>query len=92
MQNYVDLRRRFTSPHPCNDHHSNAVPSELLTLDRSNSNHIKCAIALMHGLRSDTNQLVHAVEAGFSAAAYLKVASTTISCLAQSYRRLAVGR
>lgn len=44
---------------------------ELLTLDRSNSAHVKCATALMHGLRSDTNNLMHAAEADFMAAAYL---------------------
>ncbi|WP_008308094.1 DHH family phosphoesterase [Leptolyngbya sp. PCC 6406] len=43
----------------------------LLTLDRSNSTHVKCATALMHGLRSDTNQLMHAAETDFMAAAYL---------------------
>nr|WP_309224611.1 bifunctional oligoribonuclease/PAP phosphatase NrnA [Halomicronema sp. CCY15110] len=43
----------------------------LLTLDRSNSTHVKCATALMHGLRSDTNNLMHAAEADFMAAAYL---------------------
>jgi nanoRNase/pAp phosphatase (c-di-AMP/oligoRNAs hydrolase) len=44
---------------------------ELFTLDRSNSTHVKCATALMHGLRSDTNNLMHAAEADFMAAAYL---------------------
>ncbi|NER82147.1 MAG: bifunctional oligoribonuclease/PAP phosphatase NrnA [Leptolyngbya sp. SIO1D8] len=44
---------------------------ELLTLDRSNNTHVKCATALMHGLRSDTNHLMHAAEADFMAAAYL---------------------
>lgn len=43
----------------------------LLSLDRSNSKHVKCATALMHGLRADTNQLMHAAEADFLAAAYL---------------------
>ncbi|MDA0673160.1 MAG: bifunctional oligoribonuclease/PAP phosphatase NrnA [Cyanobacteria bacterium] len=43
----------------------------LLTLDRSNSTHVKCATALMHGLRADTNQLMHAAEPDFMAAAYL---------------------
>ncbi|HEY9736572.1 MAG TPA: bifunctional oligoribonuclease/PAP phosphatase NrnA [Trichocoleus sp.] len=43
----------------------------LLNLDRSNSKHAKCATALMHGLRADTNQLMHAAEADFLAAAYL---------------------
>lgn len=44
---------------------------ELLTLDRSNNTHVKCATALMHGLRSDTNNLMHAAESDFMAAAYL---------------------
>lgn len=43
----------------------------LLDLDRSNSKHVKCATALMHGLRSDTGQLMQAAEADFMAAAYL---------------------
>lgn len=43
----------------------------LLDLDRSNSKHVKCATALMHGLRSDTGQLMQATEADFLAAAYL---------------------
>ena len=44
---------------------------QLLSLDRSNSTHVKCATALMHGLRADTNHLKHAAEADFMAAAYL---------------------
>ncbi|MEG4589412.1 bifunctional oligoribonuclease/PAP phosphatase NrnA [Microcoleus sp. MOSTC5] len=43
----------------------------LLTLDGSVSLHIKCATALMHGLRSDTNALRQAQEEDFLAAAYL---------------------
>jgi nanoRNase/pAp phosphatase (c-di-AMP/oligoRNAs hydrolase) len=43
----------------------------LLKLDSSNSEHIKCATALMHGLRSDTNRLMQAQEEDFMAAAYL---------------------
>lgn len=43
----------------------------LLTLDRNNSKHTKCATALMHGLRADTNQLMHAGASDFMAAAYL---------------------
>lgn len=43
----------------------------LLTLDRCNTKHVKCATALMHGLRADTNQLMHAADADFLAAAYL---------------------
>lgn len=43
----------------------------LLDLDRSNPKHVKCATALMHGLRSDTGQLMQAAEADFMAAAFL---------------------
>lgn len=43
----------------------------LLNLDGSVSQHIKCATALMHGLRSDTNALRQAEEEDFLAAAYL---------------------
>ncbi len=43
----------------------------LLNLDNSNSQHVKCATALMHGLRSDTNRLMQAQEEDFMAAAYL---------------------
>ncbi len=43
----------------------------LLKLDSSISQHVKCATALMHGLRSDTNRLMQAQEEDFMAAAYL---------------------
>jgi nanoRNase/pAp phosphatase (c-di-AMP/oligoRNAs hydrolase) len=43
----------------------------LLKLDSSNSEHVKCATALMHGLRSDTNRLMQAQEEDFLAAGYL---------------------
>lgn len=43
----------------------------LLKLDNSNAEHVKCATALMHGLRSDTNRLMHAQEEDFLAAAFL---------------------
>ncbi|MGB3670053.1 MAG: bifunctional oligoribonuclease/PAP phosphatase NrnA [Phormidesmis sp.] len=43
----------------------------LIQLDRGNSHHVKCATALMHGLRSDTNQLMQASEPDFAAAAFL---------------------
>ncbi|GAA6615878.1 DHH family phosphoesterase [Scytonema sp. NUACC26] len=43
----------------------------LLSLDSSISQHVKCATALMHGLRSDTNRLMQAQEDDFMAAAYL---------------------
>lgn len=43
----------------------------LLTLDSSINQHVKCATALMHGLRSDTNRLMQAQEEDFMAAAFL---------------------
>ncbi|HEY9636622.1 MAG TPA: bifunctional oligoribonuclease/PAP phosphatase NrnA [Coleofasciculaceae cyanobacterium] len=43
----------------------------LLKLDINNSEHVKCATALMHGLRSDTNRLMQAQEEDFLAAGYL---------------------
>lgn len=43
----------------------------LLDLDDNKSEHIQCATALMHGLRSDTDRLIQATEADFRAAAYL---------------------
>jgi nanoRNase/pAp phosphatase (c-di-AMP/oligoRNAs hydrolase) len=43
----------------------------LLKLDSNVSDHVKCATALMHGLRSDTNRLMQAQEEDFVAAGYL---------------------
>lgn len=43
----------------------------LLSLDSSLSQHVKCATALMHGIRSDTNRLMQAQEEDFLAAGYL---------------------
>jgi len=47
------------------------IQSGMLEFDSSNENHVKCATALMHGLRSDTNRLMQAKEEDFLAAAYL---------------------
>ncbi len=47
------------------------IQSGMLEFDASNENHVKCATALMHGLRSDTNRLMQAKEEDFMAAAYL---------------------
>jgi nanoRNase/pAp phosphatase (c-di-AMP/oligoRNAs hydrolase) len=47
------------------------LQSGLLKLDNTVSDHVKCATALMHGLRSDTNRLMQAQEEDFIAAAYL---------------------
>jgi nanoRNase/pAp phosphatase (c-di-AMP/oligoRNAs hydrolase) len=43
----------------------------LLKLDSGVAEHVKCATALMHGLRSDTNRLMQAQEEDFLAAGYL---------------------
>jgi len=43
----------------------------LLTLDSGVSKHVKCATALMHGIRSDTMRLMQAQEEDFQAAGYL---------------------
>ena len=47
------------------------IQAGLLKLDNNSSEHVKCATALMHGLRSDTNRLMQAQEEDFLAAAYL---------------------
>ncbi|MBW4467293.1 MAG: bifunctional oligoribonuclease/PAP phosphatase NrnA [Pegethrix bostrychoides GSE-TBD4-15B] len=47
------------------------LQSGLIKFDTNNSEHVKCATALMHGLRSDTNRLMQAQEEDFLAAAYL---------------------
>ncbi len=47
------------------------VQQGMLEFDGSSENHVKCATALMHGLRSDTNRLMQAREEDFLAAAYL---------------------
>ena len=47
------------------------IQAGMLDFDSSNDNHTKCATALMHGLRSDTNRLMQAKEEDFVAAAYL---------------------
>lgn len=50
---------------------SQYLQAGLMALDRNNPEHVRCATALMHGLRSDTNRLMQAQEADFLAAAYL---------------------
>ncbi len=47
------------------------IQAGLLKFNSSNGKHVKCATALMHGLRSDTNNLMQAQEEDFLAAAYL---------------------
>ncbi len=47
------------------------IQARLLKFNSSNSKHVKCATALMHGLLTDTNRLMQAQEEDFLAAAYL---------------------
>lgn len=47
------------------------IQAGLLQLDTSIAEHVNCATALMHGLRSDTNCLLQAQEEDFQAAAYI---------------------
>ncbi len=47
------------------------IQAGLLKLSSSNPIHVKCATALMHGLRSDTDCLRQAQEEDFTAAGYL---------------------
>jgi nanoRNase/pAp phosphatase (c-di-AMP/oligoRNAs hydrolase) len=64
------------------------IQSGLLKFNNSNNKHIKCATALMHGLRSDTNRLMQAQEEDFLAAAYLSrfYDSQLINAVLQSAR------
>jgi nanoRNase/pAp phosphatase (c-di-AMP/oligoRNAs hydrolase) len=47
------------------------IQSGMLELDRSHREHIAAATGLMHGILTDTNQFIHAVEPDFAAAAFL---------------------
>jgi nanoRNase/pAp phosphatase (c-di-AMP/oligoRNAs hydrolase) len=47
------------------------IQAGLLTFNSNNKTHVKCATALMHGVRSDTNGLLQAQEEDLLAAAYL---------------------
>ncbi|MGB3532387.1 MAG: bifunctional oligoribonuclease/PAP phosphatase NrnA [Microcoleaceae cyanobacterium] len=47
------------------------IQAGLVEFDSNNTTHVNCATALMHGLRSDTNQLRQAGREEFLAAAYL---------------------
>ncbi len=50
---------------------SQYLQAGLLDFNSNNSTHVKCATALMHGIRSDTNGLRQAQEEDLLAAAYL---------------------
>ncbi|MEC4806974.1 MAG: bifunctional oligoribonuclease/PAP phosphatase NrnA [Jaaginema sp. PMC 1079.18] len=47
------------------------IQAGMLKLNPNNEKHVKCATALMHGLRSDTSQLMQAKEEDWLAAAFL---------------------
>jgi nanoRNase/pAp phosphatase (c-di-AMP/oligoRNAs hydrolase) len=47
------------------------IQKGLINFNTSDTVHVKCATALMHGLRSDTNNLMQAQECEFIAAGYL---------------------
>ena len=49
------------------------IQQGLINFNASNTKHVNCATALMHGLRSDTNCLMQAQEEDFLAAAYLSL-------------------
>ncbi len=64
------------------------LKSGVLHLDSSISEHVKCATALMHGLRSDTNRLMQAQEEDFQAAGYLSrfYDAQLLNAVLQAYR------
>lgn len=47
------------------------IQAGLIQFNSNNPKHVKCATALMHGIRSDTNKLLQAQEEDFLACAYL---------------------
>jgi nanoRNase/pAp phosphatase (c-di-AMP/oligoRNAs hydrolase) len=51
--------------------YTNYIVQGMLELDKSDSVHIRCATALMHGIRSDTNNFIRASEQDLTAAAFL---------------------
>ena len=70
-----DIRAEFTDIRPYTRATATILTqylqAGLLKLDSSSGEHVKCATALMHGLRSDTHRLMQAQEEDFLAAAYL---------------------
>lgn len=51
--------------------YTNYLRHGLLALDKADSVHVGCATALMHGIRSDTNDLIRATERDLLAASFL---------------------
>jgi nanoRNase/pAp phosphatase (c-di-AMP/oligoRNAs hydrolase) len=51
--------------------YANYIREGLLELSKTDRNHMKCATALMHGIRSETGELIRAKEEDLLAAAFL---------------------
>jgi len=51
--------------------YTNYIKDGMLELSKSDRNHMKCATALMHGIRSETAELIKAKEEDLMAAAFL---------------------
>jgi nanoRNase/pAp phosphatase (c-di-AMP/oligoRNAs hydrolase) len=51
--------------------YTNYITQGMVELDKSDSVHVRCATALMHGIRSDTNSFIQAGEQDLMAAAFL---------------------
>jgi nanoRNase/pAp phosphatase (c-di-AMP/oligoRNAs hydrolase) len=51
--------------------YTNYITQGMVELDKSDSVHVRCATALMHGIRSDTNNFIQASEQDLIAAAFL---------------------
>ncbi len=64
------------------------IQAGLIKFDTSVNEHIKCATALMHGIRSDTNRLMQAQEEDFLAAGYLSrfYDAQLLNAVLQAYR------
>ncbi|WP_338043211.1 MULTISPECIES: hypothetical protein [Okeania] len=64
------------------------IQAGLLEFDNNTIEHIKCATALMHGIRSDTNQLLQTTDEDFLATAYLSrfYDATLLNAVLQSSR------
>jgi nanoRNase/pAp phosphatase (c-di-AMP/oligoRNAs hydrolase) len=65
---FIDLRPQMRSTATI---FTQYIQGGLLNFNGTNNTHVKCATALMHGIRSDTNGLKQAEESDFLASAYL---------------------
>jgi nanoRNase/pAp phosphatase (c-di-AMP/oligoRNAs hydrolase) len=51
--------------------YTNYIAQGMLDFDKSDSVHVRCATALMHGIRSDTNNFIRAIGQDFLASGFL---------------------